>query len=117
MMRYIRYAILAVIAAVLLSMSLANRQAVTLSLLPESLAELFSFNMQVTLPAFLVVLAGVAVGVVVGFIWEWLREHKHRKEASTQAKEARKLKREVKKLKGEKHQGKDEVLALIDETA
>ena len=115
MMRYIRYAILAAIAIVLISVSLANRGAVTLKLLPDALAEFLAFNLMIALPAFVVVLGGVATGVMVGFIWEWLREHKHRKEASTKAREARKLGREVSRLKQDKHQGKDDVLAILDE--
>jgi hypothetical protein len=34
-----------------------------------------------------------------------------------QAREIRKLEREVARLKGEKHEGKDEVLALLDEAS
>ncbi len=115
MMRYIRYAILALVAICLVSVSMANRGVVTLKLLPEALAELFAYNLEISLPLFVVVLGGVAIGVIVGFIWEWLREHKHRKEASDQAREARKLSREVTRLKEDKHKGKDEVLAILDE--
>lgn len=112
-MKYIRYAILGAIAVVLISVALANRQAVELALLPEGLAEIAGMNFAVTLPLYAVIFAGIAVGLLIGFLWEWRREHKHRVEMRRQSREASKLKREVKKLKGEKH-GQDDVLALLD---
>lgn len=114
-MRYIRYAFLAAIAIVLVSVSLANRAVVDLKLLPEALAELLGFNFEISLPLFVVLLGGIAAGLVIGFVWEWMREFKHRREASVKTREVRKLEREVDKLKDEKHKGKDEVLAILDE--
>ena len=66
-------------------------------------------------PELVVVLGGVGVGLIIGFLWEWIREHKHRSEAAQKAREARRLDREVKRLKKQKHEGKDEVLALLDD--
>jgi hypothetical protein len=54
-------------------------------------------------------------GLIIGFVWEWMREYKHRAEATRKSREVRKLEREVTKLKGEKHEGKDEVLALLED--
>lgn len=113
-MRYIRYAILAALAVVLIAVALANRAFVTLQLLPEGLAEILGLNMAIDLPLFVVIFAGIVAGLLIGFLWEWMREHKHRAEARRKASEARKLEREVKRLKGEKHKGQDEVLALLD---
>ncbi|MEL0436750.1 LapA family protein [Phycobacter sp. K97] len=115
-MRYIRYAILGTLGIILVSVCLANRSAVELKLMPTALAELVGWNPSITLPLFVVVLGGIAVGLVVGFIWEWLREHKHRREAGQHSREVKKLSREVQKLKKQKHEGKDEVLALLDDT-
>ena len=114
-MRYVRYAILALIAIVLVSMSLANREPLTLALYPDPVAQFMGWNIVVTLPVFTVILASVAVGVLVGFIWEWIREYRHRKAAATSSREARKLEREVKRLKKEKNKGKDEVLAILED--
>lgn len=114
MIRYLRYAFLGVIGIILVSVSLANRAAVTLKLIPEGLEPLFGANWQVTLPLFIVVLVSIAAGLVIGFVWEWMREYKHRREAAEKAREARKLAREVDKLKTEKHADKDEVLAILD---
>ncbi|MEY8842192.1 LapA family protein, partial [Cribrihabitans sp. XS_ASV171] len=86
-----------------------------LKLMPDDLAQLLGFNLSIALPLFLVVLGGIAVGLIVGFIWEWMREYKHRKRADTRQREVRKLEREVKTLKRKQHEGKDEVLAILDE--
>ncbi len=117
MMRYIRYAFLAVLGITLISISLANREMVELKLMPDALSELAGFNLSTSLPLFLVVLGGVVAGLVIGFLWEWLREHKHRRDATASKGEVRKLEREVKKLKKKQNQGQDEVLALLDEAS
>ncbi|WP_298849930.1 LapA family protein [uncultured Ruegeria sp.] len=116
-MRYLRYAFLAALGIILISVSLANVQSVELKLMPDALAELLGFNLSTSLPLFLVVLGGVVAGLVIGFMWEWLREHKHRRDATTKTGEVRKLEREVKKLKKKQNEGKDEVLALLDEAS
>ncbi|SDW74096.1 Protein of unknown function [Ruegeria halocynthiae] len=117
MIRYIRYAFLAALGIILVSVSLANRQMVELKLMPDALAELLGFNLSASLPLFLVVLGGVVAGLVIGFLWEWLREYKHRKDATVKKGEVRKLEREVKKLKTKQNEGQDDVLALLDEAS
>ncbi|OED49381.1 lipopolysaccharide assembly protein LapA domain-containing protein [Leisingera sp. S232] len=114
-MRYIRYAVLAALAIVLVSVALANRASVELKLMPDAFAELAGFNHGISLPLFVVVLGGVGAGLVIGFLWEWLREHKHRSEAAQKTREARRLNREVTRLKKQKNEGKDEVLALLED--
>ncbi|SLN72836.1 lipopolysaccharide assembly protein LapA domain-containing protein [Ruegeria meonggei] len=116
-MRYLRYAFLAVLGIVLISISLANRESVELKLMPDAFAELVGFNLSTSLPLFVVVLGGVVAGLIIGFLWEWLREHKHRRDASAKTSEVRKLEREVKKLKKKQNQDQDEVLALLDEAS
>lgn len=117
MMRYLRYAFLGTLGIVLISVSLANVQSVELKLMPDALAELLGFNVSTSLPLFLVVLGGVVAGLIIGFMWEWLREHKHRRDATVKKGEVRKLEREVKKLKKKQNEGKDDVLALLDEAS
>lgn len=113
-MKYIRYIFLACLGVALIAVALANREFVGLQLLPEGLARIVGMNQAIQLPLFVVIFGGVLAGLLIGFVWEWMREHKHRAEVNRKAKEVGKLEREVKKLKGEKHQGKDEVLALLD---
>ena len=114
-MRYIRYAALAVLAFGLISVCLANRGFVDIKLLPEAFAELAGMNPKISLPLFVIVLGGVGIGLAIGYVMEYLREAKHRREARVQRGEARKLSREVKKLKKQKNEGKDEVLALLED--
>ena len=114
-MRYIRYFCIAIFALALISVALANREMVTLEVLPPEIAGWFALTPSVQLPLFLVILGAILAGLLVGFIWEWIREHGERAEKARLARETRRLEREVARLKGEKHEGKDEVLALLDE--
>lgn len=115
-MRLIRYAVLAVIAICLLVMALANRGDVTLNLLPGEMVQFWPFPNSITLPLYAVIFGGIALGVLLGFVWEWLREHKHRSEASRARKEAAQLKREIKKVQKTDGTSADDVLAIVDGT-
>ncbi|MEO9826951.1 MAG: lipopolysaccharide assembly protein LapA domain-containing protein [Paracoccaceae bacterium] len=114
-MRLIKLLVLAVIAIALVTVSIANRGALTLKLLPDELAQLVGFRWDVTLPAFVILLGAVLIGVLLGFVWEWVREHKFRAEANTQRRERERLEREVKKVAPSKESG-DDVLALLEGT-
>ncbi|WP_223428417.1 LapA family protein [Tateyamaria pelophila] len=114
-MRYIRYACIAIFAVALIAVAMANSDTVTLQLLPGGVAYLFAVAPKVELPLFVVIFIGIVVGLLVGFVWEWMREYTVRAENARNAREVRRLEREVKRLRGEKHEGKDEVFALLDE--
>ncbi|MEO1139160.1 MAG: DUF1049 domain-containing protein [Pseudomonadota bacterium] len=116
-MRYIRYASIAVFGLALVLIALANRQAVEIKVLPRELAGLAALNPSYEVPLFVIIFGGILAGLIVGFIWEWIREAKERAAAARQAREMANLRAEVKRLKGEKHEGKDEVLALLDEAS
>jgi uncharacterized integral membrane protein len=116
-MRYVRYLCIAIFAVALISVALANRSIVTLQMLPAEVAGFFAVNPSVELPLFLVILGSIVAGLLVGFVWEWIREYGQRAEAAKQAREMRRLEREVARLKDEKHEGKDEVLALLDKAS
>ena len=113
-MRYIRYAFLACLGLVLISVAMANRTGVQLALLPDELAALVGINQKIELPLFVVIFASIVTGLLLGFVWEWLREHKHRAEVVRKQGEVKKLKREVSRLKGGNTAQKDDVLALLD---
>ncbi len=115
-MRYIRYLCIATFAVALVAIALANRNVVEIRLLPEEVASMFALAPRVELPLFLIIYGGILVGLLVGLIWEWLREYGQRAEAARTAREMRRMEREIQRLKGEKHKDKDEVLALLDET-
>ncbi|MBE9639127.1 lipopolysaccharide assembly protein LapA domain-containing protein [Salipiger mangrovisoli] len=116
-MKYIRYAFWAALAVVLICVSLANRGPVTLNLLPADLAELLNFQYSATVPVFIVILGGIIAGLLIGFVWEWLREHKHRAVAAQRKTEVRRLERQLKKTQDERDKDKDEVLAILDQSA
>jgi putative membrane protein len=116
-MRYIRYACIALFAVALIAVALANRSIVTLKVLPNELAGLFAVNPSINLPLFVVIFGGIIVGVMVGFVWEWFREHSVRSEASKVGRNVRRLEREVARLRGDAEGGQDDVLALLDKAS
>ena len=116
-MRYIRYASIAIFAVALILIALANRGMVTVKLLPGEVAALAAMNPSYEVPLFVVIFGGIVAGLIVGFIWEWIREAKERMAAARQAREMQQMRAEIRRLKGEKHQGKDEVLAILDEAS
>lgn len=113
-MRYIRYLFLAIVGLALILLALANRDFVTLKLLPDELVSVLGLSGTISLPLFAVILLGVFLGLVIGFVWEYLREYKHRRDLSKSKKEVRGLEREVRKLKGKTGDDKDDILALIE---
>jgi lipopolysaccharide assembly protein A len=110
-MRTLKIVILGLILAAIVVLALANRAPVTLNLLPDGMARVMPLQVQV--PLFVVSLVSIVVGMVIGYLFEWLREHKHRKRASQNAREAAKLEREVDRLRRRSGKPEDEVLALI----
>ena len=113
MIRLIKYLILFVIAVVLITVAMANRGPMTLKLLPDGVDDLIGLNMDLTLPVFLVILGTFLAGILFGFIWEWLREHKHRATAKTERRERERLEQEVRKVAPPAKTG-DDVLAILD---
>lgn len=115
-MRFIRLLFVISLAVILLGIALANRAAVTLKAFPASLDQYFGGSWQITLPLFLVIFLAIAFGIVVGFIWEWLREAHIRSESSRRASEVARLEREVGALRDRHNAPKDEVLAILDQS-
>lgn len=114
MIRLFRYLILALLAIALLVLAMANRAPVALRAFPDDLSVLFGTNWEVQVPLFLVVFAGIAIGLTLGFGWEWAREHKHRVAAVSGKRTVTKLERELAVMKDSTSTPKDEILALLD---
>ncbi len=117
-MKTIRYAFWAVVALCLILIGLANRDMVTVRAMPEALSELLGLSPDIQLPLFVVIFLGVGLGLMIGFLWEWVREHRMRADARGKAREVDALRREVNQLRGAAAGAKDDddVLALLEKT-
>jgi len=116
-MRYLRYLVFGSIAVGLVIVALANRGEVSLTLMPLVLGDLIGFNLQFQIPLFTVIFLGVTAGLLIGFVWEWLREMKHRNAAKTEHRQVVRLEREVSKLKSVTAKEQDDILALLEKVS
>ncbi|MFN3615188.1 MAG: DUF1049 domain-containing protein [Rubrimonas sp.] len=112
-MRYVNYLIYGVLAVLGLGLSIANRDAVTVTLAPDFTAYGLPPSPAFEAPLFAVALACGALGFIVGAAREYLREGRHRRAAAAARREAALLKNEVQTLKGkQKVDEDDEIIAL-----
>ncbi len=111
-MRQIRFVFLGLLMLMVIVLCIANAGFVTLNLLPGPMAAIMPVS--IDLPLFLVILASVMLGLLIGYVLEYIREHKHRKTANQKKREADQLSREVASLKKKSGQGDDDVLAFLD---
>ena len=116
-MKYIRYTFWTIVAICLIIVGMANRDIVTLRAMPEALAAPLGISSDIQMPLFMAIFIGVGIGLLVGFLWEWVREHRMRADAHAMGREREALKREVDRLKEQKHEGKDEIVALLDKAS
>ena len=112
-MRLIRSLFLFFLAILLFQLSLANSEKVTFYFLPDNLAVLFKFKIALNVPLFLVFFSGIFIGLVIGFVWEWLREYKFRAEANNYQKRLFKAENELSELHAKENK-KDDVLTLLE---
>jgi len=70
-----------------------------------------------SIPIFVLFLCGVIFGLFVGFVWEWIREMKHRSASSRKSKELAKVENELSQLKRDSGQNEDEILLLLNNKA
>ena len=112
-MRLIRTLFLFCLATLLFLLSLANSEKVTLYFLPENFTALFELEMGVSIPLFLVFFSGIFIGLVIGFLWEWLREYKFRVEANNYQKRLVKAEAKLSELHAKENK-KDDVLTLLE---
>ncbi|MEM9009931.1 MAG: LapA family protein [Pseudomonadota bacterium] len=111
-MRYLRYALLAILLIVIVSLSLANSASVTLKLMPPGFD--FIYQAEVTLPLFFVIIGAVVIGFICGELLEYVRERKIRRVSSQRRREVMRLERENQELKKKTGEGEDDVLALLN---
>jgi len=113
-MRYIRYVFWALVGIVLIVVALANRGSVSLNIVPAEFSGFLPFPNTYSLPLFLVILGAILAGLLIGFVWEYIREFKQRADAAKRKRELNRLEREVQGLREKTGEGKDDVLALLD---
>ncbi len=118
-MKTIRYGFWAVVGLCLILIGLANRDFVTVRAMPETLAGLINLSPDIELPLFVVIFIAVGGGLLIGFFWEWVREHRQRAEARARARELADLRREIQTLRGAAAGAKDDddVLALLEKAS
>ena len=114
-MRTIRIFFVVTLAIVLILVAAANRAPVTVGLLPETIAAFTGRAWTLTMPAFVALFLAMVFGVLVGLVWEWLREAHLRAESKTRAHNLQVLQREMGDLRRTHAAPKDEVLAILDE--
>lgn len=114
-MRALKYLFLVVVALILVTVALANRGLVGIQLLPAELAGYLGQPLQFEVPMFVIIFGAIIVGLLIGFVWEWFREHAVRVAARAEKREKELLQREVKGLRAKHNKGKDEVLAILDD--
>lgn len=114
MMRYLRWLLLALLAVFLISVAVANRALVRVQALPDDIAALFGIDWALDAPLFLVIFASIIAGLLIGFVWEWLREHKYRATATRATKAVTKLERELAHMQDAHALPKDDVLAILE---
>ena len=112
-MRLIRTIFLFCLAILLFLLSLANNGKVTLYFLPENLSYFLGIKFALNIPLFLVFFSGIFIGLVIGFLWEWLREYKFRVEANNYQKRLSKAEIELSELHARESK-KDDVLTLLE---
>lgn len=94
MKRLLQFLILAPLAIFLIAISVANRDAVTLSFDPFSAIDP---AISLSIPLFWLIFGNLFIGVLIGGFVVWMKQGRFRKEARDQKFEAAKARHEVKK--------------------
>ncbi len=113
-MRLLRLILVAVLAVLLIGIALANRSLVTVGLFPGNFGNWLGGGFRFTMPLFIVIIMSVLIGMVLGLIWEWMRESGYRAAAQRRAFELARAEREAGQLRRTYSAPRDDVLAIID---
>ena len=84
-------------------------------MLPVDMAAFTGMGLTLQLPLYMVIFGSILLGVMIGFVWEWFREHKHRSTASVKSRQVSKLERELAVMRDTKPGSNDDVLALLED--
>ena len=83
-------------------------------LLPSELDDFLGLGISLSIPVFVLFLSGVVFGLLVGFVWEWIREMKHRSASNRKSRDLARVESELNKLRRDTGQNEDEVLLLLN---
>ncbi len=114
MTRYIRVIFLTCLSVIILTLAVANRELVVVRLLPSEFDGFLGVDVSLSIPVFVLFLSGVIFGLFVGFVWEWIREMKHRSASNRKSRDLVRVENELNKLKRDTGQNEDEVLLLLN---
>ena len=111
-MRYLRHLFLSLIGVALISIALANLELIELSLLPSVLADSFELQIQFKAPLFIIIFSCIAIGLFIGFFWEWLRSTKKRLSSNSDRLKLARLSQKNTKLKSIDDEDEEDVLLI-----
>ncbi len=116
-MKYLRYALLAIVLLFSVTVALANRAPVTLALWPDTMTAFLGFGYSLTLPLFVIVGLAVGLGLVLGLVWEWLRERGQRVEGKRAVRELDRVRagQAAAPAASPAASPRDQVLAILDD--
>ena len=97
MLRAFKMIVLGLLAVVLVVLGVANMTPVDLHLLPPAIGG-FEYTLH-QIPLAAVILLSILLGIVIGELIEWVREHRYRRDARRRRREAEELARENEALK------------------
>jgi uncharacterized integral membrane protein len=112
-LRYLRYLLLAIIALIVVALSVANRGPVDVTAWPDLTAYGAPLAPVFSIPLYIVALGCGAIGFIIGAAREYLREARFRRRAAEARREVAMLQGEVKSLKRSQQLDEDdEIIAL-----
>lgn len=117
MLRMINTLILGILLLALIALALANREIVTLEAMPSEIAQWLGVDWTIRLPLFFVILLAVLLGLVIGLVWEWLRESRQRAEHTRVQHELSRAEQKLAAIKRDTapQRSRDDILALLDD--
>jgi uncharacterized integral membrane protein len=111
-MRTVRFILLGVVMVAVVLIAVANKDPATFRLLPPAFDGVIDLSL--TLPLFVILLLTLLAGVALGYLLEWGREMRQRREAAEARRTISRLEKEVEGLRRKAGEPpKNDVLALL----
>ncbi len=111
-MKYLVYLFYILIAVILITIAIYNRDPATITLTPDWLP-LFG-GVKLTAPLFALIYIALFAGMALGLFFEYIRESGYRRQARKAKRELKKNEKELQKTKEDAGQYDDDVLAIVE---